>query len=60
MEIILFTATGIILYVLADRLLPHVERALGLSPAYRSLLFFAILLALALTVFSVLRQFGAN
>lgn len=54
-EALLFTATAIILYLLADRLLDLLERRVGRRFEQRSLYFFAILLLLALVVFPLLQ-----
>lgn len=56
MEIIYFTAAGIILYVAADWILKRMEKAAGKRFQYRSLIFFVILLAMAVTSFAVIRQ----
>jgi len=56
MEIIYFTAAGIILYVAADWILKRMETAAGRRFQYRSLIFFVILLAMAVTAFAVIRQ----
>ena len=59
MEIIVFTITAIILYLLSDRLLEAFERYLGRRLAQRSLVFFAILLILSLAAFSLIRFYFA-
>ncbi len=52
-----FTVTGILLYLLADRLVVLVERRAGRVLEHRTLLFFVLLLSLALVTFAVIRQF---
>jgi predicted PurR-regulated permease PerM len=53
-EILYFTIAGIALYFAADFLLDWVERRRGTRFENRSLIFFAILLALALIAFQVI------
>jgi len=60
MEIILFTAVAAVLYLVSDRLLLLLESRAGRRFEYRSLVFFAILLALAVVAFGAIRQFGAR
>jgi hypothetical protein len=64
LEAILFTVTGIVLYLAADRLVVLIERRLGRILEHRTLLFFALLLTFALVTFAAIRQFlpapGAN
>jgi hypothetical protein len=57
MEAVYFTVTGIVLYLLADRLLVLLERRAGRIFEHRTLLFFVLLLALALVTFAAIRQF---
>ena len=60
MEIVLFTAVAVVLYLAADRLLGVVERRRGAALARRSVVFFFILLGLALPTFALIRAlFGA-
>lgn len=56
LEIVYFTLAAIALYVVADWILDRVESALGRRLEYRSLLFFAILLVLAVTSFALIRH----
>ncbi|MFO1406876.1 MAG: hypothetical protein U1F08_04990 [Steroidobacteraceae bacterium] len=58
MEMLLFTALAAVLYLLADRLLDAVERRAGHRFEYRSAIFFAILLVLALVSFAIVRRYG--
>ena len=56
MEAVLYTITGILLYLLADWILKALERRAGRVFEYRTLIFFAILLALALATFAAIRR----
>ena len=56
MEIIYFTLISIVLYVFADWLLQRIELAYGRRLEQRSLIFFGILLFLALTGFALIRR----
>ena len=60
MEGILFLVVGIALYFLSDRILDHVERAAGRRFEHRSLIFFALLLGLALGSFALIQQITAT
>ena len=55
MEVIWFTLVAIVLYLVSDWLLERVELAAGRRLEHRSLIFFAILLSLALVTFSIIR-----
>lgn len=57
MEIVWFTLVGAALYLAADRLLDAAERIAGRRFENRSLLFFALLLSLALASFTLIRRF---
>lgn len=57
LEAVLYTVTGIVLYLVADRLVLLVERRAGRVLEYRTLLFFVLLLALALVTFAAIRHF---
>jgi len=57
-EALLFTALAVVLYLVADRLLDTLERRAGRRFEYRSVVFFAILLLLAVLSFAVVRRFG--
>ena len=60
MAIIWFTVVAVGLYLLSDWLLQRVEVAVGKRLEHRSLIFFAILLSLALVTFSFIQaQTGA-
>jgi cytochrome c biogenesis factor len=58
MEMLLFTALAAVLYLVADRALNALELRAGRRFEYRSLIFFAILLALAIAVFSAVQRFA--
>jgi hypothetical protein len=60
MEVVLFTAVAVILYFVSDRLLLVLEARAGRRFEYRSLVFFAILLTLAVVVFGAIRQFATG
>lgn len=55
MEALYFTIVAIALYFIADWLLDRFERGLGRRLEHRSLVFFAILLGLALASFALIR-----
>jgi hypothetical protein len=59
-EILLFTAVAVVLYVVADRILVAVETARGATFGQRTVIFFALLLTLALTTFAILRALLGN
>jgi hypothetical protein len=58
MEMLLFTALAVVLYLVADRALNALEVRAGRRFEHRSLIFFAILLALAIAVFSAVQRFA--
>jgi Ca2+/Na+ antiporter len=58
MQILLFTALAVALYVASDRLLDALETRAGRRFEYRSLIFFAILLALAVVTFAAVQRFA--
>lgn len=57
MEILLFTAVGIAIYVAADWLLKRIESAREEPLKYRQIIFFLIFLTLAMTSFPLLQRF---
>lgn len=57
MDLVYFVITAAVLYLAADRLLDALERRAGRRFAQRSLVFFALLLAMALVAFALIRQF---
>ena len=56
MAMILYTLTGIVLYVLADWLLRRLEARVGRVFEHRSLMFFGLLLGMALVSFALIRS----
>ncbi len=56
MEMVYFTIAGIGLYVLSDWVLNRIESARGARFENRTLIFFGILLTLALVSFAVIRR----
>ena len=56
MSAIYFTVVAIVLYFVSDWLLERVEVAAGKRFEHRSLIFFVILLTLALITFSIIQQ----
>lgn len=56
MSAIWFTIVGIALYFVSDWLLQRVEASAGRRFEYRTLIFFVILLSLALITFSFIQQ----
>jgi hypothetical protein len=60
MSIVYFTLVAIVLYVFADWLLVRVELAAGTRLKHRSLVFFVILLTLALSSFSLIQHFAGS
>jgi hypothetical protein len=57
LEAVLYTVTGIVLYLVADRLVVLIERRAGRVLEHRTLLFFVLLLTLALVTFAAIRHF---
>jgi hypothetical protein len=57
MEIVYFTAVAAVLYLLADWLLERLEQTAGRRFTQRTLIFFALLLTLALASFSLIRRY---
>ena len=55
MEAVYFTALAALLYVMADRILDLLERRAGRRFEYRSLIFFILLLGMALGSFALIR-----
>ncbi|MGI9343908.1 MAG: hypothetical protein ACR2QV_13800 [Gammaproteobacteria bacterium] len=60
MESVYFVVVAVVLYFGADWLLDRMERAAGRRFEQRSLIFFAILLALALVSFALIRNYAGN
>jgi len=60
MSIVYFTLVAALLYLFSDWVLQRVEVAVGRRFEHRSLIFFAILLALALMSFSLLGNISGS
>lgn len=60
MATLYFIAAGVVLYLIADRLLDLIERYRGARFGQRTLVFFAILLILALVTFPILRRVAGS
>ena len=56
MEIVYFTLTAIVLYVVSDWALRRIEAFAGRQLEHRTLIFFAIILSLALVTFGLIRS----
>ena len=57
MEAVYFTIAGVVLYLLADRLLVLIERRAGRVLENRTLVFFVLMLCLAVGTFAAIRNF---
>ena len=60
MSILYFTAVAAILYLVSDLILQQFEVRSGKRFEHRSLIFFAILLSLAITTFSLIQQYSGS
>ena len=60
MSIIYFTLAAVALYLLSDWILERVEVTAGRRLQYRSLVFFSILLTLAMTSFALISHLAGN
>jgi peptidoglycan/LPS O-acetylase OafA/YrhL len=60
MEMLYYTLVALVLYVGADWILNRIEIAAGRRLEYRSLVFFVILLVMAMTSFALIRHFGGE
>ncbi len=56
MQILLFTALAVVLYLVADRVLDALELRAGRRFEHRSLIFFGILLGLAVVTFAIVQR----
>ena len=54
MEIVYFSLAAILLYLAADYILRRIESAAGRTLEYRSVVFFAVLLGMALLAFELI------
>jgi predicted PurR-regulated permease PerM len=59
-DIVYFTITAAVLYLAADRLLDAMERRVGRRFEQRSLIFFALLLSMALIAFAIIRNLSGE
>ncbi len=55
MEFVYFTVLAVVLYILADRILRWIEEFLGRTLEQRSVVFFGLLLLMALISFWIVR-----
>jgi DMSO/TMAO reductase YedYZ heme-binding membrane subunit len=60
MSAIWFTIVAVILYLVSDWILERIEVSLGKRLDHRSLIFFVILLTLAVTTFAVIQRSTGN
>lgn len=60
MESLYFIAVAVLLYLGSDWILQRMEAAAGRRFEYRSFIFFAILLTLALVSFALIRRYAGN
>ncbi|MFO1301506.1 MAG: hypothetical protein U1F17_17185 [Burkholderiaceae bacterium] len=60
MDLVYFVITAAVLYLAADRLLDALERRAGRRFEQRSLVFFALLLGMALVTFALIRQLSGH
>lgn len=60
MEMIAFLAVGLILYFVADWVLNRIEAVAKRRLEYRTLLFFGLLLGLALIAFPIIRKYAGG
>ena len=58
MQALVFTALAVVLYLVSDRLLVALEVRAGRRFENRSLIFFAILLVLAIATFAAVQRYG--
>ena len=58
MDAVYFALVAILLYLVADWALRRIESAAGKTLKYRSLVFFALLLTLAMASFAIIRRFA--
>ncbi|MDH3526516.1 MAG: hypothetical protein OEN52_10880 [Gammaproteobacteria bacterium] len=60
MEILYFTLLAVFLYVGADWIVNRIEAAAGRRLEYRSIIFFAVLLVMALSSFALIRHLSSQ
>ena len=54
MEMVLYTVIAVVLYLVSDQILVYIERFNGGVLPYRSVVFFVIIMTLALVVFDIM------
>ena len=59
MEALYFTATAIVLYIVSNWILERIEVGIGRRLEHRSLVFFFLILTLAVTSFAIIRRLTA-
>lgn len=59
-EILIYTASGILLYILADAALRFIEKLHGEPLPYRSVIFFVMIFMMAMILFQVIRMIYAG
>jgi NADH:ubiquinone oxidoreductase subunit 6 (subunit J) len=60
MEMIYYTVAAVLLYLVSDWILNRIEIRRGERLEHRSLIFFAIILVLAMAVFNLIQQLQAT
>ena len=60
MQYIVYTITAIILYVVSDWIVNQIEISMGKRLQYRSVLFFVIIMVLALGSFEIIDRYFAK
>lgn len=60
MSAVYFTLVAILLYLVADSVLNRIEIHLGRRLEYRSVIFFVILLSLAVATFALIQKYTGN
>jgi hypothetical protein len=60
MEILYFTLAAVLLYLAADWILKRIETASGKQLKYRNLIFFVILLVMAMTSFMLIQNLAGS
>jgi len=60
LQMLMYTVTAIVLYVLSDRILVWLERRRGKPFAARSIVFFIIIMVLSVSVFEGIQYFFAD
>jgi predicted PurR-regulated permease PerM len=60
MEVVYFTITAVVLYFAADRALNFLEHRRGARFEHRSLIFFAILVTLAVIIFALIQRLAGG